>query len=642
MELKYAPLLVIGIILSVLFIALSFIYKNKLKENSTGIKVANTELLLENKYYKRKIILYYVLRGLLIATLTVSILSAFVLLARPYYIKKIKKEQFNRDIMIVLDISSSVNDLNKKLVNELQDTVKSLSGERIGIVVFNTNPILLSPLTDDYEYTIEQLGNIDRAIRTSEGSYLSKNDLTEWLYWDKYLYSGTLVGNAERGSSLIGDGLLGGLFSFPEDENDRTKVIIFATDNDPNGDGYVNLQEACDYCRKSKVTVYGIGTKLMYTRDKEEMMKAVESTGGKFYLEENASTFHNIVDDIEKKSASLIKGKTIIKQIETPEKFFAILVFSFIAFFVLSILLKRANVWWAICQIAIVVLLVLTYLFAVMPAHLYATGPDLTVKKESNLNVLFVVDNTISMLANDMGDGKLRAEKLKEDCSRIIDELDGARFSVISFNNSATVLAPFSYNADHADSVIESLYPVEELYARGSSLNTPKEAMLDTIKSIGEDQKTAIFYISDGEITNDEELQSFKDLSQYVDGGAVLGYGTKAGGTMRIYNKWLEEYEEIMDETQWPYVQAVSCIDEKNLKKVAADLGIEYVNMSDSGDLSRVISSLKSKIVVNDVAAVTDDNGTEYINPPKYYGYYFLIPLTILIILNAAYVVKKK
>ena len=641
MELKYAPVLAIGIIISVLFVALCFIYKNKLKESSDGIKVANTELLLENKYYKRKIILYYILRGLLIVSLTVSIMSAFILLARPYYIKKIKKEQYNRDIMIVLDISSSVNDLNKKLVKELQDTVRSLSGERIGIVVFNTNPILLSPLTDDYEYTIEQLNNIDKAIRTSEGSYLSKKDLTEWLYWDKYLYSGTLVGNGERGSSLIGDGLLGGLFSFPEGD-DRTKVIIFATDNDPNGDGYVNLQEACDYCRKSKVTVYGIGTKLMYTSDKEEMMKAVQSTGGKFYLEENASTFHNIVEDIEKKSASLIKGKTIIKQIETPEKYYALLVISFIAFLILSIVLKRANLLWIACQVAVAVLLVLAYMFVVLPAHLYATGPDLTVKKESNLNVLFVVDNTISMLANDMEDGKLRADKLKEDCSQIIEELDGAKFSVISFNNSATVLAPFSYNADHADSVIASLYPVEELYARGSSLNTPKEAMLDTLKSVGDDQKTAIFYISDGEITNDEELQSFKDLSQYVDGGAVLGYGTKEGGTMRIYNKWQEAYEEIMDETEWPYVQAVSRIDEKNLKKLAADLGIEYRNMSGSSDLSDVISNLKSKIVIDDVTAVPDENGTEYINPPKYYGYYVLIPVTLLILLNAAYVVKRK
>lgn len=642
MELKYTPLLIIGIIISILFIAFCFIYKNKIKNDSNGIKIANTELLLENRYYKRKIITYYFLRVLLIVSLTVSLMATFILLARPYYIKKIKKEQYNRDIMIVLDISSSVNDLNKKLVTELQDTVKNLSGERIGIVVFNTNPILLSPLTDDYEYTIEQLGNIDKAIKAVQGSYLNSSNLTEWLYWDNYLYSGTLVGNTERGSSLIGDGLLGGLFSFPEGDEDRTKVIIFATDNDPNGEGYVNLQEACDYCKKNKVTVYGIGTKLMYSKDKEEMMKAVESTGGKFYLEENASTFHNIVEDIEKKSASLIKGKTIIKQIESPEKYFAVLVFSFLLFFILSVILRRVKIWWSLCQVAIAILLVLTYVFAVLPAHQYAYGPDLTVKKESNLNVLFVIDNTISMLANDMGEGKLRADTAKEDCMKIIEELDGAKFSVISFNNTATVLAPFSYNSDHAASVISTLYPIEELYARGSSLNTPKEAMLEALKSVGEGQKTAVFYISDGEITNDDALQSFSELSEYIDGGAVLGYGTKNGGTMKVYNKWQETYEEVMDETEWPYVQAVSRIDEKNLNSLSKDLGIKYENMTENGDLSDVISSLKSRIEISEVHEETDDNGTEYINPPKYYGYYFLIPVALLMIVNAFYVVRRK
>lgn len=641
MEIKYIGVLILGIILALLTATFSFIYKDK-KTADGMVKLANTDLLLTDKYFKKQMIRYYILRVILVLSLAIMIVSTFTIMARPYYIKKIKEQKYSRDIILCMDISASVDELNLKLVKQLEETVKSLSGERIGIVIFNTTPVVLSPLTDDYEYTIEQLENIRKAIE-SQSSKLSFNS-TDWLYWNEYLYGGTLIGNELRGSSLIGDGLLGGLFAFPDLDNDRTKIIIFSTDNDLNGEGYVNLQEAADYCKNNDVTVYGIGTKLMYKEDLDEMKSAVESTGGRFFVEEKASTFHEITDEIESRSEGLVEGKTIIKLIESPEKYFIILIVSFLIFLACSIILRRVNIKWALSYVAMVASMVCVYLYAILPAHQFSKGPDMNIKKSSNLNVLIVIDDTISMIANDMEDNATRLDRVKEDTIKIIDDLEGAQFSVVSFNNDVSLLAPFSFDTNHVKNAISSIYPLERLYAKGSSLDIPKDAMLNILKSIKADknQKTAVFFISDGEVTSSNgSVGDYSELSEYIDGGAVLLYGTKEGGTMTLKSRYKEEGETIEDYEKWPVEPAVSVCDEGNMQKIAKDLSLDYRNMSEQSDLSDVILKLKSQVKTEEKIEERE-KGDEYITPPAYYGYYALIPLTILMFINAMYVIKKK
>ena len=650
MELKYSVIMYLGFVIAAIVFILAFVYKRKPKEKDS-IKIANTNLILEDKLIKKQMLKYYILRVMLVLSVVLMIILTAVILARPYYIKKIKEQKYNRDIILCMDISSSVDDLNLKLVSELQDTVRSLSGERIGIVIFNTTPVVLSPLTDNYEYTIEQLENIKTAIK-SQNSKLSFSHSSDWLYWNEYLYGGTLIGNELRGSSLIGDGLLGGLFAFPDMESDRTKIIILSTDNDPYGEGFVTLMEAAEYCKRNDVTVYGIGTRSMYTKDMDEMEKAVKLTGGKFFLEEKSSEFHEIVEDIEETSESLAEGKTIIKLIESPEKYFKALVIVFILFVVLSLILRRGSVLWSLGCVGMAVLLVLTYVYAVIPAKQFSKGPDLEMKKSSNLNVLFVIDNTISMLADDANGTRL--DKVKSDVCQIVEELEGARFSVISFNNDAMVLAPYSQDIAHVENAVRSMYPIRKFYAKGSTLDTPKELMLKMLKEIKTDdkQKTAVIYISDGEITADgATLGSFGELSRYIDAGMVLGYGTKEGGTMTIEGFYEDEEDElVMDYDEYPAVPAVSRIDENNLESIAKDMGVEYINMNDvwisddfshSGKLSQTVKKLNSLADTKE-EKIEHDNKDEYINPPVYYGFYALVPFAVLVILNAAYIIRKK
>ena len=97
----------------------------------------------------------------------------------------------------------------------------------------------------------------------------------------------------------------------------------------------------------------------------------------------------------------------------------------------------------------------------------------------------------------------------------------------------------------------------------------------------------------------------------------------------------------VMDYSTYPWEEAVSHKDEANLKKIADDMGIAYVDMNPKTGLEKVINSIQSNMDIKEEIHESEDS-EEYINIPENKGYYFLIPVALLLLLNAAYVVIKK
>lgn len=254
---------------------------------------------------------------------------------------------------------------------------------------------------------------------------------------------------------------------------------------------------------------------------------------------------------------------------------------------------KRSKIAY-IRQIIAIVLVFLINLRIMVPSNNVSSS-----SQTLDTYVLFVVDDTISMLARDYDGDTERLTAVKKDCSDIIDELDGAKFAVISFNNNANLVSPFTNNSQYAKDVIGSLYPIEEMYAEGTSMNVSIDMMTDTLKRAREkaDGNVVVFFISDGEITNEEKLKSFKSAAKYVDGGAVLGYGTSEGGNMYVKSYYTDREELLEDTSSYPRKPAVSVIDEKNLKSIASDIGVKYINMNDRTNIDSTISKIKKESV---------------------------------------------
>lgn len=332
MELRYPFLLIIvGIVLIINFI----LFKKKKVNFENGSKIANTSYLRNTDYFKKRLHKYNMFVKILIFCCYFSILICSILICRMAIVKVVNKEAYNRDIFLCMDISGSVNNLNEQVVDNLVSTVNSLQGERFGVSIFNTSSVTLSPLTDDYNYVTNILKTIKKSIDFDYKSDDSK--FSDFMTYASYLTRGTLEGNEVRGSSLIGDGLATCVYNFNNLEKERSRIIIFTTDNDLAGTPMVELLDAARIAKKYNIKVFGIGTQNISKKNKDEFKKAVEITGGKFY-ENSTESVSSIISDIEKTSKSLLKDNIEIKRTDIPEIPFIIL---FITILILIITSKK-------------------------------------------------------------------------------------------------------------------------------------------------------------------------------------------------------------------------------------------------------------------------------------------------------------
>ncbi len=271
-----------------------------------------------------------------------------------------------------------------------------------------------------------------------------------------------------------------------------------------------------------------------------------------------------------------------------------------------------------IINIAIIILLFIINLRIMIPSNKSLVAAN-------NLDIIFVIDNSISMVADDY-QSKTRLEGVKENCNYIIKDLNGARFSIITFDNNSKLIIPFTVDTSMATESIAIIKSKAEYRASGSSLNAPKTNLETVLKNSKEkeDRIRIIFFITDGENTLEEQpLESYDELAEYVDGGAVLGFGSLEGSTMYVGEEgtW---GEYVM--ANFGQEKAISKLDESNLKKLASDLGIDYIHVEKEKDIQNKIKELK--ILANSSFQNSDKSTYDDIY------YIFVIPLLLLLLFH--------
>ena len=330
MDLVFPAVLYVGTVLAILLL---FILRKKKTKYKDGPMVANTVFVEETEYYQKLWKQYRRLRTIALTGLWLSMIACLFLLARPAKMQTIHPELHNRDIFMCIDVSNSVDELNLDICRELKNVVKELDGERFGITIFNGQAALYVPLTNDYSYVLKALDRLEMSFRHSLGevpeelAYVDGEKITDY-----YKHMGTL---SDYGSSFIGDGLASCLYNFPDlKENDeRTRLIIFTTDNELNGTPFVTLEEAAALCKKNKVRVFGIAPENV--ADEAQFKRAVESTGGGYYRVTSKKVFDDLLEDIRMTDTSVMEDvKTLI--IDYPQIPFGFLLFFLGIYFICS------------------------------------------------------------------------------------------------------------------------------------------------------------------------------------------------------------------------------------------------------------------------------------------------------------------
>lgn len=334
MEIKY-PIIVLVVL--ILIIVILFWKRRKKKKTKIDQKVrliANASLVKNTKEYKSLARKYYVCVYSMLGALSLCILFVAILSARLVTVKKIDDKKYNRDIILCMDVSGSMDELNYEIIDTYKDIVGKMNGERFGISIFNTSSYLLTPLTDDYEYVGETLANLQHAYETIGDNFsslggLGSSGLDDYLWSLSYLTAGTTVG---EGSSKTGEGLASCLYDFADLESDRSRIIILSSDNEVFGGQLVDVVGAAELANNKKVKVYVLAPGTTHNENLTELQKAASLAGGKIYIHGNANNTSEVIAEIENTEKTLLEGASKTVEIDHPVALFVLAMVFFLAF----------------------------------------------------------------------------------------------------------------------------------------------------------------------------------------------------------------------------------------------------------------------------------------------------------------------
>lgn len=289
------------------------------------------------------------------------------------------------------------------------------------------------------------------------------------------------------------------------------------------------------------------------------------------------------------------------------------------------LVIKRKGVMPYVRQVLIVLIL-----FAINLRPMYISDEIKVIRQKLNCYCIIVLDDTLSMNAEDVPGfeedrPRTRMDQAKEDIDYITKNLVGAKFCIIDFNNDVNLICPFTDDNKYIKDSVDAIKPIVDYHATGTNINCCKKLLGQMINDakLMNDGHVVVFFLSDGENTDDHRLDNFSDIAQGIEGGAVMGYGTTKGGQMRYFDELHNEEVIVQDKRDYPYQPAVSKIDEKNLKSLSLDLGIEYIHMDESEDLDETFENIMKLL-----EAETEET-TEYGYADIYF--WFVIPLAALV-----------
>lgn len=309
--------------------------------------------------------------------------------------------------------------------------------------------------------------------------------------------------------------------------------------------------------------------------------------------------------------------------------FVSLAIFAASMVFVFKTSNRAAKVRWGVRALAALLLLT---------AGLRPSVPTLAPSEVYNnqYDVYFVVDLTSSMIAEDGGpDGETRLDLVREDINDLLDDYVGAKFSLITFNSSATLRVPLTPDSTAIASSVNTMVPEVTQFSNGSTISAPVDLLDQVLASDNESNERAklLLYFGDGEQTSQEEPETFEALKELVEQSKVYGYGTSEGGRMKVQSgSYISSNPN--EYIQYQGKDALSVLDETNLKNIANELGGSY-------QLRTADTTVEPAQLTNDQKLELQKTEESSINNTVEYYWVFLILLSLVMFYESAFLVRK-
>lgn len=212
----------------------------------------------------------------------------------------------------------------------------------------------------------------------------------------------------------------------------------------------------------------------------------------------------------------------------------------------------------------------------------------------ANVNVFFVVDRSVDGRVQDHTDATSRMAGIRSDIAALIGQYPRARFAVISFASHARLDWPLSDDVWSLTPWIQGLstytdVPQDAMFGVNvGAANDVLRTKLTEATQAHRDSKNLVFYFGEGAGGSRAPQTGFDVPREGIAGGAVLGYGTSAGGPIpqgftngTLLYMWDQQNNRA----------ATSGLNELSLKAIAAELGVPYFHR-DNSPITPVVPAL--------------------------------------------------
>lgn len=265
--------------------------------SASGIPLAHLERLRTLPRYRTLVRRQRAFTALSAVLLLVAVVASIVLTARPQATASVQPPHKSRDVMLCLDVSGSMTEVDSRILSQFEQIASRLDGDRVGLTIFNTQAVSVVPLTDDYDFLRRELRRGARALRE----------------YDYGFTSGTM--GRDGRSSLTPDGLASCIDRFDRLDEERPRSIVLASDNDLNGAPIFTLDEATAMATRRGIRVYAIDPSLTPTPDFRPL---VERTGGLYTQVDDAGLVDAFVSRISAEEARRTREAPRREQRDNP------------------------------------------------------------------------------------------------------------------------------------------------------------------------------------------------------------------------------------------------------------------------------------------------------------------------------------
>ena len=261
---------------------------------------------------------------------------------------------------------------------------------------------------------------------------------------------------------------------------------------------------------------------------------------------------------------------------------------------------------------------IIAIIFLIFSASGPQIGKGLKKIERKGIDVLFALDISSSMLAQDIKPSRL--EKAKFEINKMVKSMNGDRIGLIIFSGSAHLYLPFTTDYDAANLFINSV-DTDMIRTNGTSISDAIEVSRESF--FQSDNNKVLILISDGE---DHEGEALSLAEEFKNNNIIIhcvGIGTKEGSLIPTYdeNSNFKNFKKDMNDKL-----VTSSLNEEVLIQIAKITGGDFYRIdninSKMKDLYKKINIMKKNTL----------NTYEYAQYIDRYQFFLILSIILLMI----------